>query len=387
MGADWLLIIVLGIALILAGWQWMEGILFPLHRRIRRRSQAPGATVLVPLHGVTRFTETCLESWLVQNYPGPLQFLFLVEDRRDPACAVAEKVLQKYPSLQAELVICEKAVGANRKVAKLAAAAPRIRHDYVIVSDADVRVPPDLLANLVPALSESGVGLACCLYRLAHAHGMAMQCEAVAINADFWTNVLQARRLGGLRFALGAVMALRRDVLERIGGFESIRDLLADDYWLGRKAFEIGERVEICPIVVNLCHDQEGWRQVWSRQVRWARTIRVCQPIGYFASILNNITFWTLLWLAVTHHPYRWIIAGGCLAARLAMAMDNQRRLLQGWRHIRWFWMPWVKDLVQVVWWALAFTGRTVRWGDRRYRIGKGGRLIELPNGSKVQER
>ena len=383
MFVDWLTAILLGLALLLAGWQWIEGVLFPLHRRIRRRSQAPGATILIPLHGVTRYTEVCLESWLVQNYPGPLQILFLIEDPQDPAAAVVEKLLRKYPTLHAELLPCPQAQGTNRKVAKLAAAEKRIAHDYIVVSDADVRVPPDLLANLIPALSESGIGLACCLYRLAHAHGMAMQCEAVAINSDFWTSVLQARRFGGLRFALGAVMALRRSVLERIGGFQAVADVLADDYWLGRKVYEAGERVELCPIVVNLCHDPQGWREVWSREVRWARTIRTCQPIGYFLSLLNNVTLWTLVWWATASHPYRWLIAAGCLAARLILAMDNQRRLLQGWRHIRWFWMPWLKDLIQVLWWILAFTGRTVRWGGRRYRIGPKGQLIPLPETTK----
>jgi len=38
-------------------------------------------------------------------------------------------------------------------------------------------------------------------------------------------------------------------------------------------------------------------------QLRWARTIRVCQPFPFFMSILNNSTLWPLLWLAVTRHP------------------------------------------------------------------------------------
>ena len=31
-----------------------------------------------------------------------------------------------------------------------------------------------------------------------------------------------------------------------------------------------------------------GWSAVWKHQLRWARTIRVCQPVPYFFSLLSN---------------------------------------------------------------------------------------------------
>ena len=54
----------------------------------------------------------------------------------------------------------------------------------------------------------------------------AMQWEAVAINADFWSQVLQAQSLKPLDFALGAVMALRRKQLEEIGGFAALAGIV-----------------------------------------------------------------------------------------------------------------------------------------------------------------
>src|SRR5439155_11727545 len=92
-------------------------------------------------------------------------------------------------------------------------------HDLFVISDADVRVPPDFLANVLAPLHDAQIGLVNCFYRLANPVSLPMRWEAVAINADFWSQVLQSRSLKPLDFALGAAMALRRADLDRIGGF------------------------------------------------------------------------------------------------------------------------------------------------------------------------
>ena len=86
----------------------------------------------------------------------------------------------------------------------------------IIISDADVHVPPDLLSNVVAPLRDDRAGLVSCFYRLANPATLAMQVEAIAINADFWSQVLQAQSLKPLDFALGAVMATTRGRASRI---------------------------------------------------------------------------------------------------------------------------------------------------------------------------
>src|SRR5262249_41148587 len=104
--------------------------------------------------------------------------------------------------------------------------------EVIIISDADVHVPTDFLANVVPPLPDPGAGLVNSFTRLANPATLAMQFEPIAINADFWSQVLQARSLKPLDFALGAVMATTRRRLESIGGFAALVDFLADDYQL-----------------------------------------------------------------------------------------------------------------------------------------------------------
>ncbi len=277
------------------------------------------------------------------------------------------------------------------------------RHDLIIVSDADVRVAPDLLTNMVSPLRDPAVGLVNCFYQLANPATLAMQWEAIAINADFWSQVLQSRSIKPLDFALGAVMATTRQQLEAIGGFNALVDFLADDYQLGNRIAKRGGRVVLSPVVVECWDSPKNWSEVWRHQLRWARTIRACQPLPYFFSILGNVTLWPLLWViaaiatasetsgtttvsgatvsvVVRIHPLSQALLFAVVIwlARVLTAMRQESRLTRS--HSRWafFWLVPIKDLLNVAVWALAVLGKTVEWRGQRYRVQRGGKLVKV---------
>lgn len=360
-------------------WQWVEGRLFRLHRRVRRREDLPAVTLLKPLKGCDAATEACLRSWLVQNYSGEIQVLFAVDSLDDPVTEIVHRLLAAHPELDATLVVCPERIGPNAKASKLATLETRARHDLWIISDADVKAPPDLLVNLVAPFENPAAGLVTPFYRLAEPVTPAMHLEALAVNADFWTSVLQAVRLGPMRFALGAVMAVPRTVVRDIGGLRVLADYLADDYELGQRVARSGRRIVLCPVVVDCCNAPQGWGEVWRHQLRWARTIRACRPFAYAASIVSNPTLWPLLWTALDPDTATATALGCCLLTRMLTAWDSHRRLNQSATHTRWIWLAPFKDLLQAAWWALAFLGRRVEWRGTRFRIGREGRLEPLP--------
>jgi ceramide glucosyltransferase len=364
------------LALALTLWQWLEGRLFPLHRRITAPTFAPPVTVLKALKGCDGETAACLRSWLAQDYPGAVQILFGVTTAADPVCEIVGSLLAEFPRADAQLVVCPEALGPNAKVSKLAQLEPLAKHELLVVSDADVRAPADLLSNLVAPFHDPAVGLVNPFYRLANGATLPMRWEALAVNADFWSSVLQARRLGPLDFALGAVMAVRRQELEGIGGFKALADYLADDFELGRRVAKRGARLVLCPVVVDCCEAPQNWGAVWQHQLRWARTVRVCRPVAYALSILSNATLWPLLWLmAQPGGPARYV-AALCLGVRLLTAADSQRRLTKSLAHLPWLWLAPIKDLLQFVLWALAFLGNRVEWRGERHRVERGGKLL-----------
>src|SRR5262249_30417944 len=119
----------------------------------------------------------------------------------------------------------------------------------------------------------------------------------------------------------------------------------------------IGSEIALSPVVVECWSGPMSWADVWKHQLRWARTIRVCQPVPYFFSILNNATLWPLLlavWLPI---PAVVGMASVCLGIRVLSALDLQRRMTQHWDHVLYAGLVPIKDLLQVIIWLLAFTG------------------------------
>ncbi len=367
---------------LLGCWQWVAARRFPLHQKSPTAGAGPAVSVLKPLKGCDETTAASLETWLKLDYAGELEILFGVADEADPVCEIVRRLLASYPARRGRLVMCEQLAGANAKVAKLAQLEKLAAHELIVISDADVRVPPDFLASFVSPLQDRETGLVNCFYRLANPATIAMRWEAVAVNADFWSQVLQSQTLKPIDFALGAAILIRRSALARIGGFAAIADCLADDYQLGRRIASAGHRIAICPVVVECWDSPQTWAQVWKHQLRWSRTIRVCQPAPYFFSILSNATLWPTLWLANGLADgaavAQTLSALALLAVRAGIAFDLQRRFTPGGGLVSPIWLVPLKDCLQVALWLAAFAGNTVEWRGRRMRVNRDGTLREL---------
>lgn len=358
-------------------WQWRVARGFPLHALPSSADSLPlpGVTLLKPLKGCDIETARCLRSWLDQQYSGPVQVLFGVASAQDPVCKVVRGLIEEYPKLQAELVICAEQLGPNAKVSTLVHLQGRAVHEVLVISDADVLASPHLLRAVIAPLRDEKVGLVNCFYQLANPSNAAMRWEAVAINADFWSQVLQSQSLKPLDFALGAVMATRRLNLQHIGGFEVLLEYLADDYQLGHKIAKAGGAIRLSPVVVQCWSGPMNWQSVWNHQLRWARTIRVCQPVPFFFSILSNGTLWPLVWMIASRTWLAAVLGALFCLVRILTARSNQRRLTQA--RIPWneAWLVPHKDLAGAVIWALAFLGNRIEWRGERYAMLKDGRL------------
>jgi ceramide glucosyltransferase len=370
-------------------WQWLAARRFPLHQRAADKSFAPPLTLLKSLKGADAATEDCLRSWFTQEYNGGIQILFAVASAEDPVCGLVEKLARDFPKQDVQLVICPRISGANAKVSKLAELEKLARHDLLVISDADVRVSPDFLANTVAPLRAPETGLINCFYRLANPATLAMQWEAIAINADFWSQVLQSQTLKPLDFALGAVMLTRRQCLAQIGGFKSLADCLADDYQLGNRIARQGHRIVLSPVVVECWDPPMTWRAVWHHQLRWARTIRACQPAPYFLSILSNAGFWALLWFLFglaqsirTAHLHLGLLGGALFVlARMGIVSNLQRRLNPPAKTLRYLWLVPIKDILQTAIWLFAFAGNRIEWRGQAFKLRRDGTLVKINAG------
>ncbi len=341
-----------------------------------RDGYQPPVTVLKPLKGPGFDLAANLESFCRQDHP-EYQVVFGVEDAADPAVEVVRRLMRAFPERDIVLSIGDEA-GANRKVATLVHMMRHARHDVLVLSDADIRVRPDYLRTLVAPLADPAVGLTTCLYRGRALGGLPTIVEALFVNTDFLPMVLMAQWVQRFRYAYGASIAVRRKALDAAGGFDALRNVLADDHLLGQRVADAGWRLLLLPYVIDTILDSRSLPGVWRHQLRWARTYRVCQPANWFATIVIHATLWGVLAVIATGGAAAgWAALAAALACRLG-SLRAILRLVGDGETPRHLWLVPLKDLAYSATWAASWLGRSVVWGGQRLRVLPDGRIVPL---------
>jgi ceramide glucosyltransferase len=338
----------------------------------------PPVTIIKPVKGVDAESYENFASFCRQDYPR-FQIIFAAASPADPSIPVIEKLTSDFPALDIDLVVDDRIYGPNYKVCNLINAFPKARHDIIIVCDSDIRVEERYLREVCAPFADSCVGLVTSLYLSSAIHGAASALEAMGFTAEMVPNVMVAVKMEGLSFALGASMAVRRDALEKIGGFPALVDYLADDYQLGNKVYRAGWRLALSDYFVESVMHREDLATVLSRQLRWARTMRVSRPGGYFASGITQPFPAALLALAVSGFTSAGVVAAIILyTARCLTALVFSRLYLRDGVFPRWLWLLPIRDMLAFVTWVLAFTGQKVSWRGHFFRLLPGGKIVEL---------
>jgi len=340
-------------------------------------SYLPPMTVLKPLKGIDEKTVENLLSFLNQDYPA-FQVIFGVTDGTDPAREVAAGLAANHQGIDIE-VVAAPTEAQNEKAGNLANMCRHAKYDIIVIADADMHVGPDYLRTIAGGFDGPEVGLVTCPYRAARPESMGAAFESLTINSDFLPSVTVAERLEGLSFGLGATMAVRREALAEIGGFEALADYLADDYQLGNRVKRSGYSLRLSRYVVDSVQGQESLSGYFSHQLRWGRTYRACRPGSYFLSVLTKGTAFAVFFLVASGFSIAgWAVLGTDLAMRYCQALYMEARLIRAPGVMKYYWLLPLKDLLSFIIWGLSFTGNTVRWKDSRYRIDSEGRMKRL---------
>ena len=346
----------------------------PEHRAAVR----PPITILKPLHGTEPMLEAALTTVCQQDYPN-WQIVFGVQNESDPAINIVRRLQGRFPSCDIALVIDSRQHGANRKISNLINMLPAARHDVLVIADSDMHVGPDYLTHLMTALQQPGVGLVTTLYAglpLAR-KGLASRLGAAQITYSFLPGAALSRALGR-QDCLGATMCLSRHDLQRIGGLHALADHLADDNVLGRRIAALGLRVALAKNVPLTTVPEPSLRALFRHELRWARTIRMLEPIAFAASALQYPLAWGLLTILLTGGA-AWSIGlftmTWVLRALAGKGVDHALRPLwreQPDRSALAFtcpvWLLPVRDVLSIVVMLASYGGRHVDWRGHALR-------------------
>jgi ceramide glucosyltransferase len=333
---------------------------------------APPISILKPLAGAEEGLKDNLRSFFEQNYPA-FEILFAVRSAADPAIDIVERLQARYPAVPSQLIVTGEPPYANAKVYSLELMLEAARHDLVVMADSDIRVLPDMLSALAAEFADEKLGMATCPYRVVPGPSFWSTLEAVGLNTEFLSGVLVARMLDGMKFALGPTIAARRETLRRIGGFDAVKDYLAEDFVLGSLAAEHGFRVILSSYVVDHYIGAQSFGANLGHRLRWHRSSRRSRPKGYAGQIFTHPLPLALLLCAFS--PAWWPMLAAALVLRAAAVWATAGHVLRDPLTRRRWWLVPLQDVINLLVWCAGFFGKTILWRGRRYWLLPDGRF------------
>ena len=388
----WRLLLLIGTAGLVTstGYLVLVMIASALVRRERRRaiagpSQFPPVSLLKPICGLEPGLEEHLSSFFEQLYPD-YEIIFGARYESDPALDIVRRISARYPSVRVKIVIAGEPWRPNAKVCSLVKMYEQACHDYLIVSDSDVVVESNYIAEVVQPMLDPRNGMVTCLYRGKPTGGLWSKLEALGMSVEMTAGAIVANLIEGMKFALGPTMAIRRDALDAIGGFEPLAEYCSDDYVLGRNVADSGRPVVMSHHVIDHVVINRNFASSMQHQVRWMKSTRCSRRAGHAGSALTFAMPFGLFGLIGACGLHQWALGIGLLA--VAFVNRVVLSIVAGWgvvgdgRALRSAWLYPLRDFMGFMFWCASYAGRTVVWRGDRYRLEGCGRMVLVQAGA-----
>jgi ceramide glucosyltransferase len=368
-----------GVGLLLIGAQ-----LASLRRHLRQplppTNSQPAISVLKPLCGVDDELFDNLRTFIDLDYPN-YEILLGVKSVEDSAYPLARKAQALWPE-RVRVVLQSGAPGFNPKVNQLIGLVKRARHDILVVSDSNMRVARNYLREIAGHFQDSQVGLI--THPIAGIGGrrLGARMDNLYLSSSIAPGVIAAKRLTGKDFVVAKSMALRRADLYAMGGFEAVKDVLAEDYVTGRRVLEkLGKRIVVAatPIFDVSCH--RSAKDFVSRYARWSVMQR--QAVGtpiYTSQVLLNPLFLAGLGALISYRRAGLLVWAICCLLKMALDTSAARLMLKERFSWQCAWAVPPKDLLVAAFWICGLLSNKVNWRGNRFLVLKGTRLV--PAGS-----
>lgn len=349
-----------------------------LRHKTKRASLTPDkdlkqepATLLKPVYGLDAEMLENLRSFCRQDY-SEYQIIFGVQKPDDPAIPVIEQIIDEFPELDLELVIDQRLYGSNHKISNLINMLGKAKYDFLVISDSDMRVKKDYLKRVIAPFANKKIGAVTCLYSGSSTGNIASTLNAMFINQWFLPSVLISNSIQETRFCLGATMAVRRSIVDEMGGFEALKDHLADDYMLGKYVTDQGYKIHLCPMTVENIIEEKSFKNLISHELRWARTLKTVEPISYIFTFFTDTLVMSLIaglllflssgqWLLPLCILFFTFITRIFLHLSVKSALDSDQ--------LGSIWLIPLRDFLSFAIRMGSFLGNSIEWRDHHFSV------------------
>ena len=224
--------------------------------------------------------------------------------------------------------------------------------------------------------ADSTVGAVTSLYSGSARGKIASSLNAMFINEWFLPSVLISRILQPIKFCLGATMIVRRDLLKKIGGFNSLSDYLADDYMLGKLISDLGYKIHLSDFIVENIVEEPSFKDLMLHELRWARTLRRVEPLGYFFTFLTDtlvISSFTAAIFYITTQNAGLSLLPILLVLLARIVLHSRTKQITGSSSAGSIWLIPLRDVLSFSIRVISFTGTSIQWRNNAFNVDQSG--------------
>jgi ceramide glucosyltransferase len=270
----------------------LASIAFVISVKLRHRRRETGpvprppVTLIRPVCGLENNLERCLASSFRLDWPA-YEILFCVAKADDPAASLVRRLMAEHPQIQARLLVGEDLFSANPKLNNVVKGWRSARHDWIVMTDSNVLMPPDNIEKMM-ARWDDHTGLVCSPPAGTEPENFGAFLESA------WLDSFQARwqlfaDAVGFGFAQGKSMLFNRQLITRLGGFERLGDEVAEDAAATLLIRNGGLKVRLVHEPFPQPLGARKITAVWKRQLRWARLRRASFPLYFLPEIFTGV--------------------------------------------------------------------------------------------------
>lgn len=370
------------LGLVLAGFIKFQTKANALKKALGLVRKFPPVSVLKPVHGMEAQLRENIESFFRQDYP-KYEILFAADEADDAALDVVRQVSARYPQIPCRILVTGKPPWPNPPAYCFFRMMEVAANEILVTSDSDVEVAPNYLTEVVAPLLDPTVGMVTCVYRGKNAAGFWSGQTAIGMSVEMTAGVLVANLFEGIKFGLGPTIAVKKEAVRSIGGYEALGHYFANDFTIGNLIDKAGYRVVLSHHMIDHVVNQTNFRKMWDNQIRWAKSTRYSRPKGHLGSGLIFAVPFGLLGLLAGLLMGRPVL--GLTLLGVALLNRVLESWLVGWGVVRdpvalkQFWLYPIRDLLGFVVWAASYTAARAVWRDSRYEL-QGDKIVLRKN-------
>jgi ceramide glucosyltransferase len=360
------------LALVLAGFVKFRRETNAAKKNLKQVKQFPPVSVLKPVHGMEAQLWQNIESFFRQDYPN-YEILFAADEADDAALSVVREVSARYLQIPCRILVTGKPPWPNPPAYCFSRMTEVAANEILVTSDSDVEVAPNYLKEVVAPLLDPAIGMATCVYRGKNVAGFWSGLTAIGMSVEMTAGVLVANLFEGIKFGLGPTIAVKKEAVKQIGGYEVLGHYFANDFMIGNLIDKAGYRVVLSYHTINHIVNQKNFQKMWNNQIRWAKSTRYSRPKGHLGSgLIFAVPFGLLGLLTAT-------LLGKPILGFVLLGASILNRILESWVvgwgvvhdpvALKQLWLYPIRDLLGFVVWAASYTAARAVWRDNRYEL------------------